>query len=204
MSEITQYKTLLKTAEITLREKASRFTGQSFHVMNESEARSILLSLRKKYHDATHICYAFRIGYKQLLSRSSDDGEPSGTAGKPMLAQIDSLGLTYVMITCIRYFGGTKLGTGGLLHAYRECARQTLEKSEITVRAVNVVYSFSAPYLQYAAWMKLLSTFPFEITHEKHDENFEMQFTIPLQYKSGLEKKCESLGFRVHFLEERP
>jgi uncharacterized YigZ family protein len=109
-----------------LREKASRFLGFARRVSSEAEARSWISSLDKKFHDATHVCFAWKIGSR---SRAADSGEPPGTAGKPILAAIGSAGLDEACVVVVRYFGGTKLGTAGLVRCYRETARLALEKA---------------------------------------------------------------------------
>ncbi len=122
------YKTLESPAEGTYREKGSRFLAFGFPVQNEEEIRNILASLRKKYHDARHHCYAYRLGTTGEAYRVNDDGEPSGTAGKPILGQLLSNNLTHVLVVVVRYFGGTLLGTGGLITAYRSATADMICK----------------------------------------------------------------------------
>lgn len=124
------YLTIAAPAEAQYTEKRSRFLAFAFPVTSEEEALSHVAELRRKYFDARHVCWAYKLGSKGERTRSNDDGEPSGTAGKPILGQITSLGLTQVFVAVVRYFGGVKLGTSGLIVAYREAAREALEAAE--------------------------------------------------------------------------
>lgn len=124
------YLTIAAPAEAQYTEKRSRFLAFAFPVTSEEDALSHVAELRRKYFDARHVCWAYKLGAKGERTRSNDDGEPSGTAGKPILGQITSLGLTQVFVAVVRYFGGVKLGTSGLIVAYREAAREALEAAE--------------------------------------------------------------------------
>jgi uncharacterized YigZ family protein len=150
------YKTLESPAEGTYRDKGSRFLAFGFPVRNEEEIRNILASLRKKYHDARHHCYAYRLGSTGETYRVNDDGEPSGTAGKPIHGQLLSNNLTHVLVIVVRYFGGTLLGTGGLITAYRSATADMLSHARIIVRLVEVKVRLSFPYDMLNAVMKIL------------------------------------------------
>ncbi len=113
------------------RDRGSRFLAFAFPVQSKEEIKSILESLRREYHDARHHCYAYRLGAAKNEYRSSDDGEPSGSAGRPILGQINARDLSNVLVVVVRYFGGTLLGVGGLIHAYREAAADALQKARI-------------------------------------------------------------------------
>ncbi|HNX79485.1 MAG TPA: YigZ family protein [Prolixibacteraceae bacterium] len=121
------------------KEKGSRFICYLYPVKDEEEIRLLLVRVKKEHHSARHHCYAWRLGTETLSSRSSDDGEPSGTAGKPILGQITANDLTNVLIVVVRYFGGILLGTGGLVQAYRSAAADAIEKSELI--AIEPEYS---------------------------------------------------------------
>jgi uncharacterized YigZ family protein len=132
MQEPDCFFTVKKSAEVELKIKGSKFIGQVRTCKNELEAVKILDSIRKKYFDASHNCFAFRVGLgKNSQFRYSDDGEPSGTAGKPIYDQIEGKNLTNLIIIVTRYFGGIKLGTGGLTHAYSDTARESISKAGI-------------------------------------------------------------------------
>lgn len=131
-------------AEAVYKEKNSRFTGLAFPIESEDDARNTLAEVRKKYPDANHHCYAYVLGPDQKVARSSDDGEPSGTAGKNILLQITKLGLTNVLVIVVRYFGGIKLGTGRLTKAYRETSTQALASA--SKRSVTCYDSFQITF----------------------------------------------------------
>ena len=125
------YKMLSAPGEGLYKEKGSKFIATAFTVMSEDEVKSALAEVKKKYYDARHHCYAYMIGPDKACFRSSDDGEPSGTAGKPILNQILSKDVTNVCVIVVRYFGGTLLGTGGLIVAYREASKAALDAGEV-------------------------------------------------------------------------
>jgi uncharacterized YigZ family protein len=150
------YKTLESSAEGTYREKGSRFLAFGFPVRNEEDIRKILAGLRKKYHDARHHCYAYRLGTTGETYRVNDDGEPSGTAGKPILGQLLSNKLTQVLVVVVRYFGGTLLGTGGLITAYRSATADMIANSKIVERLVEIKVRLVFPYDMLNAVMRIL------------------------------------------------
>lgn len=131
MQESDRYKTIKGTSEGHYKEKGSKFIARAFHVENEEEAKECLLQMKKEYHDARHHCYAFRIHPENEFFRSNDDGEPSGTAGKPILNQILSAELFDVLVVVIRYFGGAKLGVPGLIRSYKTATRDALNQAKI-------------------------------------------------------------------------
>ena len=134
MPDRDQYKTIAKASEGVYREKASKFISLAFPVSSQDEAMEVLGRVRKQYFDASHHCFAYRLGTDGSVFRYSDDREPSGTAGRPIHGEIISAGLTSIIIIVVRYFGGTKLGTGGLIHAYKEAARDALAKATVVIR----------------------------------------------------------------------
>ncbi len=146
MNNKDTFLTIEQPAISELREKASKFYGFAYPVKSEKDIQHQLELLRKEHPKATHHCYAWRLGTEGLLFRANDDGEPSGTAGKPILGQIDKLGLTNVLIIVVRYFGGTLLGTSGLIQAYRESAALTLEQAKIVEETILVQYQLTVRY----------------------------------------------------------
>ena len=129
------YRTIAEPSQSAVRERGSRFLSYTWPVDDEEQVREHVDGLRKKYHDATHVCYAWRIGDRE---RANDDGEPSGSAGRPILGQILSRGLTNVLVVVVRWFGGTKLGVPGLIAAYREAAAEALDAASMVERTVDV------------------------------------------------------------------
>ena len=146
MKEDDTYNMLATCGEGLYKEKGSKFIAETFIVMNEDEAKTAIAAVKKKYFDARHHCYAYMIGPDKKTFRSSDDGEPSGTAGKPILNQILSKDVTNVCIVVTRYFGGIKLGTSGLINAYKTAARDALDNSSIVEKTINEIYSLSFEY----------------------------------------------------------
>ena len=140
------YKTLETTGQGLYKEKGSRFISFAIPVLNEADVKRELDLLRNKYHDARHHCYAYIMGFDKNASRANDDGEPSGTAGKPILGQIAAADLTNTLVVVIRYFGGIKLGVSGLIQAYRAAAREAIGESGVISRIVSDVYELEFGY----------------------------------------------------------
>ena len=147
--EEDKYRTVNAIAEGLYKEKGSRFISFIYPVKSEEEIKDIDTGLKTKYYDARHICWAYMLGHQRVDFRSNDNGEPSGTAGKPILGQINSFGLTNILIVVIRYFGGIKLGTSGLIVAYREAAVEAIRANEIIECLVedDIRVAFEYPFL---------------------------------------------------------
>jgi len=150
------YKTVSGKSEGLYKEKGSKFIALAYPVTSEDEVKEILASLRKEYHDARHHCYSYIIGFKGEHWRANDDGEPSGTAGRPIHGQILSFSLTNTLIVVIRYFGGTKLGVSGLINAYKTSAADALNNAQIVVNTVKDIYKITFGYLAMNDIMKLV------------------------------------------------
>jgi uncharacterized YigZ family protein len=131
------YKTIAVPSEGLFKEKGSKFISYAFPVCSEDEIREIIQNIKKEHHSARHHCFAWRLGHEKLLFRANDDGEPSNSAGKPILGQIQSYELTNILIVVVRYFGGILLGVGGLINAYRNAAQDALLQAEIVERIVE-------------------------------------------------------------------
>lgn len=140
------YSTIEQAAEGIFRDRASKFIGRAYPVKTEAEAKNILAGIRKKYHDANHHCYAYQIGFDKSVFRSNDDGEPSGTAGRPIFGQIQSKDLTNVLIIVTRYFGGTLLGVSGLINAYKTAAAEALSNARVITKNIYDVYEITYDY----------------------------------------------------------
>lgn len=153
---MANYLTIASQSEAAFREKMSRFISFAIPVSTAEEAKEYIGLYTNEYHDARHVCWAYMIGSDRKEFLSSDNGEPSGTAGKPILGQINSFGLTNIVIIVVRYFGGIKLGTSGLIAAYREAARLAIEAAEIIEGKDMTTFSFTFPYLAMNDVMKLL------------------------------------------------
>ena len=144
-----EFKTISATSEGYYTEKRSKFLAFAHHVENHDEIKLILAGYRKKYYDARHVCYAYMLGAERADFRANDDGEPSSTAGKPILGQINSNELTDILIVVVRYYGGVNLGTSGLIVAYREAAADALAHAKMELRQVEeeVSYTFTSPQM---------------------------------------------------------
>lgn len=161
---------LSSTGEGLYKEKGSKFIASAFTVTSEEEAKKAVADIRKKYFDARHHCFAYMIGPDKACFRSSDDGEPSGTAGKPILNQILSKDVTNVCVVVTRYFGGIKLGTSGLINAYKTAAREALNNATIVEKTVNEVYSLEFAYPLMNEVMRIMK----EENLEQLNPRFEM------------------------------
>jgi uncharacterized YigZ family protein len=174
------FKTISRPAgPVLLREKKSKFLGLAFPAASVADAEATLSSLRKDYADASHVCYAYRIGIEQPLVRMNDDGEPAYTAGSPILGQITSVGLYDILVCVVRYYGGTKLGAGGLTQAYREAARGVLGAAPV-IRLKSVCLlrlRFGYPSLDDV--MGFISQNRLEISHREMGLDCTLELVVP-------------------------
>ena len=169
------YKTIaFASEEILFKEKNSKFFGYAFPVTNEEEIKNHLEQLKKQHYGAVHNCHAFQIGTETIQYRANDDGEPSNTAGTPIYGQIQSFGLTNILVVVVRYFGGVKLGVGGLITAYRTAAQMALEASEIIEKTINVTYSITFDYKSINKVMRVIKEKNIEIETQKMDLGCEI------------------------------
>lgn len=175
------FKTISKPSEGLFKDKGSKFISFAFPVNSEDEIRNIVLLIRKEHHSARHHCYAWRLGYDKLLFRANDDGEPSSTAGKPILGQIQSFDLTNILIVVVRYFGGTLLGVSGLINAYRNAASDAIIQAEIIEKLVEKQLFVE---FEYAALNEVMKIFK----EEKLPQN-EPQFDLKCQIKTQIRLK---------------
>lgn len=192
-----KYKTIIEKAigEGYYSEKRSKFLAFAHHVDSVDEALELVKEYRKKYYDARHCCYAYRVGFDGTEFRANDDGEPSSTAGKPILGQIDSNGLTNTFICVIRYYGGINLGTGGLIVAYREAAADALANSEIEEKFIEeeVTYSFSYPMMN--AVMRIIKDMNPRIINQVFDNTCEVTLSIRKGKADELRTRLNKLSF---------
>ena len=169
------YKTISAPSEkILLKEKNSKFFGYAFPITAESEVKTHLERLRKQHFGAVHWCYAWQIGTEQISWRANDDGEPSNTAGMPIYGQIQSFGVTNVLVVIVRFFGGVKLGVGGLIAAYREAARMTLEASDIVEKTIDIQFKISFGYADMNRVMRVIREKNLDIVSQKMDLDCEI------------------------------
>ena len=194
MTKAESYKTLLKPSEGSYKEKGSKFLAFANPVETEEEVKKILFRLKKKYHDARHHCYAYKIGASEDQYRANDDGEPSGTAGKPILGQIRSADLTNILIVVIRYFGGTLLGTSGLIRAYRTAAANAIKNSIIDIIIIKKWFRIHFKYLQMNEVMKVLKEGNIKPHNQDFGEQCVMAIAVPLSGIPTILNKMEILN----------
>jgi uncharacterized YigZ family protein len=168
-------KTLASPSEETLFiEKNSKFFGYAFPINNEDEVKSIIENLKKQHHSARHWCYAFQLGTDKIYYRANDDGEPNNSAGMPIYGQIQSFGVTNVLIVSVRYFGGVKLGVGGLISAYKTSAQMALEASDIIEKTIDVHYTLKFGYQNMNKVMRVIKEKNLDIVSQKMEMDCEM------------------------------
>lgn len=175
-----KYLTIDTPGQSVIREKMSRFIAVAFHVDSAAEAKAAIDKLRNEYHDARHVCWAYMIGAARTEHLSSDNGEPSGTAGKPILGQIVSAGITDVAVVVVRYFGGIKLGTSGLIVAYRTAAREAIEAAAIVEQEEQAVVTFAYPYASMNEAMKLAKSPGVKVLGQEMDMECQLTLRIAL------------------------
>ncbi len=170
------YRTLdFPSEEVLYKEKNSKFFGYAFPIFSEDEAKEILDDLRKQHHSARHWCYAFQIGTEKIYFRANDDGEPSNSAGMPIYGQIQSFEITNVLVVVVRYFGGVKLGVGGLISAYRTAAQMALEVSEIVEKTIDIHYLVTFDYKNMNKVMRVIKEKNLDIVSQKMEMNCEIE-----------------------------
>jgi uncharacterized YigZ family protein len=191
-----EYKTITKTVgEGYYTEKRSKFLAFAHHVTNVDEVKEVVAEYRKKYYDARHVCYAYMLGAERTEFRANDDGEPSSTAGKPILGQINSNELTDILIVVVRYYGGVNLGTSGLIVAYREAAADAIAHATIEQRQVEeeVVYDF--PYVMMNQVMKVVKDMNPRIIAQTYDNTCQIRLGIRKSLAEQLRSRLEKLSF---------
>lgn len=179
ISENDTYKTIdFPSEEVLLKEKNSKFFGYAFPVVSENEVKEILEQLRKQHFSARHWCYAYQIGVEKIAYRANDDGEPNNSAGMPIYGQIQSFELTNVLIVVVRYFGGVKLGVGGLISAYKTAAQMALETASIVEKTINKHFVISFGYTHLNKVMRIIKEKNVQIIAQKMEIDCEIEIAI--------------------------
>jgi len=192
------YLTIDAFAEGLYKEKGSRFIALAYPVKNESDVKEVLAELRKTYHDARHHCYAYVIGFDKSTFRINDDGEPSGTAGKPIYGQIISSDLTNILIVVVRYFGGTLLGVSGLIRAYKSAAKDAIDNATIIEKTVNDVYIVSFDYNAMNDVMKRLKDNDVTFIKQEFDLTSRITFSIRKNFSNKIFESLQKIeGVKV-------
>ena len=191
-----EYKTITeRVGEGYYSEKRSKFLAFAHHVETQEQIKELLARYRKEYYDARHVCYAYMLGAERLDFRANDDGEPSSTAGKPILGQINSRELTDVLVVVVRYYGGVNLGTSGLNVAYREAAADALEHAETVTRQVEELVNYSFAYPQMNDVMRIVKEMSPRIVSQQFDNTCEITLAIRQSEAEELRNRLEKLSF---------
>lgn len=194
MEEFDQYRSIGGVSEGVYKESGSRFLAFAYPVESEEEARALLQEKRKEYYDARHHCLAFRIGYKGDVWRASDDGEPSGSAGKPILGQIDSAGLSDIAVIVVRYFGGVKLGIPGLVRAYKTATADALSKAVIVPKTATQRFLAEFDYLSMNSVMKVLKDLGLQPQNQNFGESCSLEVAVRLSSVPIFKEKLEKIA----------
>ena len=190
---LDEFKTIATTSEGYYTEKRSKFLAFAHHVQTVDEVKDIIAQYRKKYYDARHVCYAYMLGAERLEFRANDDGEPSSTAGKPILGQINSNELTDILIVVVRYYGGVNLGTSGLIVAYREAAADAIAHANIETRQVEEIVKYSFAYPQMNDVMRIVKDMNPRIISQTYDNTCEIVLSIRKSEAEQLRNRLKSL-----------
>lgn len=172
------YHTIESITEGVFRAKGSKFISIAMPVTSENEIKEKLGEIKKKYFDARHFCYAYILGFDKSVYRINDDGEPSGTAGRPIYGQLLSKDLTNILVVVVRYFGGTKLGVSGLIQAYKEATKDALEAAKIIEKTVDESYLVTLEYKQMNKVMQILKNDYVKITNQSFQDGYTIEFVI--------------------------
>ena len=190
-----EYRTLKTGGEGYYTEKRSKFLAFAHHVQTVDEIKELLAGYRKKYYDARHVCYAYMLGPERTEFRANDDGEPSSTAGKPILGQINSQELTDILIVVVRYYGGVNLGTSGLIVAYREAAADAIAHSEVETRQVEEVVTYDFPYVMMNDVMRIVKEMQPRIVGQTFDNTCQIRLSIRRSEAPQLRQRLNKLSF---------
>lgn len=187
------YRTLASLSEGLYKEKGSKFIAYAVACYSEEEAKEYLDSWRKQHHQARHLCYAYRFGVNQNIYRANDDGEPNNSAGAPILGQIQSYDLSNILIGVVRYFGGTKLGVGGLIHAYRTAAKEAVDIGEIIEKEVFEWLKLQFNYSDMPTTMSFIKQHSLTIEKQNFELTCELIIALPLNKKEVLKTELSDL-----------
>jgi uncharacterized YigZ family protein len=194
-ANIDSYFTLAQACQGEYKEKGSKFLAFAFPIHSEESIKSTLEQVRKEYFDARHHCYAYTLGFPQESTRTNDDGEPTNTAGTPILGQIRARDLKNTLLIVVRYFGGVKLGVGGLIQAYKSASAEALTHAIIIEKSIFTKIKLAFPYSQMNTVMRMVKDYELDILHQTMLEACELQVGIRISKIEILAKKLESLSY---------
>lgn len=192
MNRSSTYKTLKRRSEGLYKEKGSKFIGIVQACYSEEEAKKLLAEWHKEHHQARHLCYAYRFGVDKKVYRSNDDGEPNNSAGAPILGQITAFDLSNVLIGVVRYYGGTKLGVGGLINAYRTGAKDAIENGEIVELEVFNWVKITFEYIDMPHVMNILKKYQLKMIDNKFEESCELITNLSLEMSETIQGELEN------------
>ena len=196
MTESDSFKTLTKpSAEVLFKEKNSKFFGYAFPVQTEEEVKIHLEDLKKQHHSARHWCYAYQLGTQQdhYQFRANDDGEPNNSAGMPIYGQLQSFGVTNVLVVIVRYFGGVKLGVGGLITAYKTAAQMALENSNIVTKTINKHIRLQFEYKDMNKVMRIIKEQNLKILNQTLELSCEIVISVRLKHTKKVVKSFDAI-----------
>ncbi len=191
------YKTIEKPGEGYFKDKGSKFFSYAFPVHSEDDIKEHLIQLKKEHHSARHHCYAWRLGTEEIVYRANDDGEPSSTAGKPILGQLQSFGITNILVVVVRYFGGTLLGVSGLINAYKNAAADVLNKTPIVAKTIERHYQIHFNYPVLNDVMNIIKQENYTILNT----NFEIDCKLDFAVRKSNAKKAEEIFTNFYGIE---
>lgn len=192
------YYTIEKESQGYFKDKGSKFYAFAFHVQSEDEVKSILANLKKKHHSARHHCYAWRMGTEEITYRSNDDGEPSSTAGKPILGQLLSFNVTNILVIVVRYFGGTLLGVSGLINAYRKAAADVLKNADIVQKIIETEVNLDFTYNELAEVMNIIKQQNLTVINTRFEEKCSLTFSVrKSEYKKTMNTFDNIYGVKI-------
>jgi uncharacterized YigZ family protein len=195
---ITHYQTITHKGEALFTDRGSKFLGFAFPISNVEEVKPFINGLKKAHPKANHFCYAYRLGVTKTVFRSSDDGEPSNSAGKPILGQIDSLGITNVLVVVARYFGGSLLGVPGLINAYKTAASHAIQVSPIITKSIEVPLVLEFTYTELNDVLKLIKTYQVIIESQEQQLFCRYNLRCPKEYENIFKHEVEKIyGVKV-------
>ncbi len=195
------YQTIIQPSEGIFRDKGSKFIGYAYPIKSESEVKDIIAKLRSEHDKARHFCWAIRLTPDRNVFKFNDDGEPSGTAGRPILNALLSADVTNILIVVVRYFGGTLLGVPGLINAYKTATIEALQANTIVTKTVNDVYALAFDYLMMNDVMRVVKDEQLEILSQEFDLNCKMQFEVRKANLNQVLGKLEKIeGLKIDYI----
>lgn len=194
MDQFDEYRSIAAPSEGLFKDNGSRFLALAYPVETEEQVKEIVAALKKQYHDARHHCFAYRLGYKADLWRALDDGEPSGSAGRPILGQIDSLGLSDVLVVVVRWFGGIKLGIPGLIRAYKSSTADALSQASVITKLAGKDFRVRFGYLAMNDVMKVLKDLDLQPRAQDFGEDCTLEVRVRLSSEPVFKEKLEKIA----------